>query len=96
MDKPNRKYSHKSTVIAALGRDRNRTSTNRVELSDAPTETWVLMPQLRKKDACRRCGKIFAIRENAADSCRFHADSEGVPGRYYLKEVRNDEDGTWI
>ena len=89
VDKPHRKYAHKTTVISALGRDKNRVS----QPPEPPTDTWVLMPQLRKKDACRRCGKIFAIRENSADSCRFHADSEGIPGKYFLKEVRNDDDG---
>ena len=49
-----------------------------------PDETWVLMPLLHKKDACRRCGKVFSIRDNSSDSCRFHADADGAPGRFGL------------
>jgi hypothetical protein len=52
-------------------------STNTVNQPMVENE-WALTPWLLQSDSCQRCGAKFDIKYNFSDSCRFHADAEGI------------------
>ena len=38
---------------------------------------WILLPVLKKEDACIRCKEKFDVTKDSSSSCQCHVDSEG-------------------
>ena len=53
---------------------------------------YILYPALEETEPCARCKCYFKLEDNAANSCVFHADSDGNPGVF--SELLVPIDGT--
>lgn len=54
---------------------------------EVKSASWVLEPYLLHEDPCTRCGQLFLVEHNTSESCVFHEDNNGRPGKYKLQTI---------